>query len=137
MEHRRRVPRRSAGWFGICHIEGESDPEWRDCQVADVSSLGLGITLHHFWPLELVGRQITVEAPAVGDSVNVRFAGVITNADRTAGGVIRVGIEFDGLTELELAVAGVLSLLVDRDLVAPPPAADQEAPDLARARPNA
>ena len=123
MEHRRRVPRRSAGWFGICHIEGESDPEWRDCQVADVSSLGLGITLHHFWPLELVGRQITVEAPAVGD--------------RTAGGVIRVGIEFDGLTELELAVAGVLSLLVDRDLVAPPPAADQEAPDLARARPNA
>jgi hypothetical protein len=137
MEHRRRVPRRFAGWFGICHIEGESDPEWRDCKVADVSILGLGITLHHFWPSNLVGRQITVEAPAVGDSVNVRLAGVITNADRTAGGVIRVGIEFDGLTELELAVAGALSLLVDRDLVGPPPAADEDAPDLAMARPNA
>jgi PilZ domain len=137
MEYRRRVPRRSAGWFGVCHIEGESDPEWRDCKVADVSSLGLGITLHHFWPSELVGRQITVEAPAVGESVNVRFAGVITNADPTAGSVIRVGIEFDGLTELELAVAGVLSSLVDRDLVEPPPASHEDVAYLAIARPNA
>jgi len=137
MEQRRRVPRMSAGWFGICHIEGESEPEWRDCQVIDVSSLGLGITLHHFWPLELVGRQITVEAPAVGGSVNVRLAGVITNADRTAGAVIRVGIEFDGLTESELAVAGVLSLLVDSDLAELPQTADEDAPNLAIARPRA
>jgi len=137
MEHRRRVPRRSAGWFGICHIEGESEPAWRDCQVVDVSRLGLGIMLHHFWPAELVGRHVTVAAPAVGDSVNVRLAGVITNADRTAGGVIRVGIEFDGLTELELAVAGVLSSLIDGDLVGPPPAAVEDTPDLAIAIPSA
>ena len=86
MEQRRRVPRRSTGWFGMCHIEGESDPEWRDCQVANVSSLGMGLRLQHFWPSEIVGRQITVEAPAAGDSINVRFGGVITHAERTAGG---------------------------------------------------
>lgn len=137
MEHRRRVPRRSAGWFGFCHIEGESEPEWRDCTVADISILGLGITLHHFWPSELVGRHISVEAPGVGDSVNVRLEGTIRNADRTSGGVVRLGIEFDGLTESELAVADVLSTLITRDLVAPPSVAGEGAPDFAIARPIA
>jgi hypothetical protein len=137
MEYRRRVPRRSAGLFGVCHIEGESDPEWRDCQVADVSSLGLGITLHHFWPSELVGRHISVEAPSVGESINVRLEGVIRNAERTTGAVIRVGVEFDGLTESELAVADLLNTLINRDLVAPPPAVDEDAPDYAISRPIA
>ncbi len=137
MEHRRRVARRSAGWFGLCHIEGESEPEWRDCTVADISMLGIGITLHHFWPSELVGRHISVEAPAVGDSINVRLEGTIMNADRASGGAVRLGIEFDGLTESELAVAGVLGALINRDLVAPPLVADQGAPDYAVARPIA
>jgi hypothetical protein len=105
--------------------------------VADISILGLGITLHHFWPSELVGRHISVEAPAVGDSVNVRLEGTITNAERTSGGVIRLGIEFDGLTESELAVAGVLSALINRDLVAPSPVIGEGAPDYAIARPIA
>jgi hypothetical protein len=137
MEQRRRVPRRSTSWFGICHIEDESDPEWRDCQVANVSSLGMALKLHHFWPSEIVGRQITVEAPTAGDSINVRFAGVITHSERTAGSVIRIGIEFDGLTEFELAVAGVLSLLLGSEPVEPSPEADQEALFYASSRPNA
>lgn len=137
MEQRRRVPRVSAGWFGICHIEGESDPAWRDCQVIDISMFGLGITLHHFWPLELVGRQISVEAPAVGDSVNVRLEGVIRNAEQTAGGVIRVGIEFDGLSESELAVATVLGALIDPGVGASSPVAEEKAADYAISGPNA
>lgn len=137
MEQRRRVPRLSAGWFGICHIEGESDPGWRDCQVIDISMFGLGITLHHFWPLELVGRHISVEAPAVGNSVNVRLEGVIRNADQTSGGVIRVGIEFDGLSESELAVATVLSALIGPDVGASSPVVEEKAPDYAIARPHA
>jgi hypothetical protein len=137
MEHRRRVPRRSAGWFGVCHIEGETDPEWRDCMVADISILGLGISLHHFWPSELVGRHISVDAPAVGDSINVRLEGVIRNADPLAGGVVRVGIEFDGLSESELAVADVLNTLIHQDLVAPPPEVEEGAPDYAISRPTA
>jgi hypothetical protein len=136
MEHRRRVPRRSAGWFGICHIAGESDPEWRDCRVIDMSMLGLGITLHHFWPSELVGRHISVEAPAVGDSVNVRLEGVIKNAEPTSGGVVRVGIEFIGLSETELAVATVLSTLIDRDVGASSSTADKDVADYAASTAN-
>ncbi len=137
MEHRRRVPRLSAGWFGICHIEGESDPGGRDCRVIDISMFGLGITLHHFWPLELVGRHISVEAPAVGDSVNVRLEGVIRNAQPTSGGIVRVGIEFDGLSESELAVAAVLGTLIGPDIGASSAVAQESAADYAIARPNA
>jgi hypothetical protein len=135
MEQRRRVPRMSAGWFGICHIEGESDPSGRDCQVIDISMFGLGISLHHFWPLELVGRHISVEAPAVGDSVNVRLDGVIKNAEQTSGGAIRVGIEFDGLSESELAVATVLSALIP-DVSASLPVAEEKSADYAVSRAN-
>jgi hypothetical protein len=113
MEHRRRIPRHSTDWFGICHIEGESDPDWRDCRVVDMSTLGLGIMLHHFWPAEIVGRRISVDAPAAGDSVNIRLEGVITNAESTPGGVVRVGIEFDGPSESELAIATVLGEMID------------------------
>jgi PilZ domain len=139
MEQRRRVPRLSAGWFGICHIEGESDPDWRDCQVIDISMFGLGITLHHFWPMELVGRRISVEAPAVGESLNVRLEGVIRNAEQTSGGVIRVGIEFGGLlSESELAVATVLGALIPDVAVSPPVAVPEEkATDYATTGPNA
>ena len=136
MEHRRRVPRRSAGWFGICHIAGESDPDWRDCRVIDMSMLGLGITLHHFWPSELVGRHISVEAPAVGDSVNVRLEGVIKNAEPTSGGVVRVGIEFIGLAETELAVATVLRTLIDGDVGASSSTADKGDADYAASTAN-
>jgi hypothetical protein len=137
MERRRMVPRRSAGWYGVCHIEGETDPEWRDCLVADISVFGLGITLHHFWPSELVGRRISVEAPGSGESVNFRLEGLIRNADRTSGGVVRVGIEFDALTESELAVAGVLSTLIDRDPLMPPSVPEEGSPDYAIAMPVA
>ncbi len=137
MEQRRRAPRRTAGWFGLCHIAGETEPEWRDCMVADISTLGLGITLHHFWPAELVGRHISVEAPASGDAVNVRLEGVIKNADRMSGSVVRLGIEFDGLTELELALADVLHEFIDSETVAPDPVAGEETPEYAIARPIA
>ncbi len=97
--------------------------------------LGLGITLHHFWPSNLVGRHISVEAPAVGDSVNVRLEGVIRNAEGTSASVVRCGIEFDGLTESELAVAHVLGALIDRDVASPPPVVDDDgAPDFAIAK---
>jgi PilZ domain len=137
MENRRRVPRRSTGWFGICHIEGESVPGWRDCRVIDISMLGLGIRLHHFWPSELVGRHISVEAPAVGESLNVRLEGVIKNAWPTSGGVVRVGIEFDGLSESEVAVATVLSTLIDRDVGTSSPAAAEGVGGYATSTPNA
>jgi hypothetical protein len=112
MEHRRRTSRQGAGWPGICHLEGDSVPGGRDCWIIDISMLGLGITLHYFWPSELVGQSISVDVPAVGDSVNIRLEGVIKNAEPTPGGVVRVGIEFVGLSNAELTIATVLGTMI-------------------------
>lgn len=111
MESRRRIPRRPASWTGTCHIEGESAAGWRDCQVIDISVLGLGIMFDYSRPSELPGRRISVDAPAVGDSVNIRLEGKITNAATVQGGCVRVGIEFVGLSEEERAITAVLCLM--------------------------
>jgi len=98
VEHyRRRVPRQPAGWDGTCHIEGESSARWRECQVTDISMHGLGITLDHPAPDQLVHRRVAVDVPAVGAPVNIRLEGEVRNAVRTPGGGVRVGVEFDGL----------------------------------------
>ncbi len=94
--HRRRVPRQSAAWEGICSIEGDSPFGSRECRVVDISMLGLGITLHHDSPSRLVGRRISVDVPAAAESVRIRLEGEIKNAGPTRNGAIRVGIEFDG-----------------------------------------
>lgn len=100
---RRRVPRQTAGWDGICHIEGESAEERRGCRVIDISMLGLGMSLNHPSPSQTVGRRISVDVPTLGDSVSIRLEGKITNARPTLEGSARVGIEFDEPSVSELA----------------------------------
>lgn len=116
MENRRRVPRQPAGWVGSCHLDGEAASGWRDCRVIDISTLGLGITLHHPRPSELVGRRLVVEVPAFGDSVNVRLAGDVKNIlpARGLGRAVRVGIEFTRLSNVEEAVVSSLSTMSAR-----------------------
>jgi hypothetical protein len=92
MQFRRRVPRQPAGWDGVCQIEGEFASR---CRVIDISMLGVGITLDHPSPYALVGRHISVDVPAVGDSASIRLEGKITNARLTLTTAVRVGIEFD------------------------------------------
>ena len=111
MSYRRRVPREPADWAGLCHIENESAAGWRDCRVIDISMLGVGITFEYPSETELIGRRISVEVPAVGDSVRIRLEGEIKNAARIREGSIRVGIEFVGLTEAERAITTVLSAM--------------------------
>ena len=82
---------------------------WRDCEVIDISMFGLGITLHHPQPWELVDRRIVVDISAIGDAVNIRLEGEIKDAAFTLEGDIRVGLEFTGLSETEQAIAAVLS----------------------------
>jgi hypothetical protein len=107
MKHRRRVPRQPASWEGNCHIEGEPSAGRRSCRVIDISMLGLGMTFEHSSPSELLGRHISVDVPAVSDSVSIRLEGVVNNAVRMPEGVVRVGIAFDGLSESEPGTAGV------------------------------
>ena len=109
MDYRRRVGRQPAAWAGFCHIAGESPSMWRDCEVIDISMFGLGITLHHPQPWELVGRHIVVDISAIGDVLNVRLEGEIRDAAFTLEGDIRVGFEFTGLSKTEQAITAILS----------------------------
>ena len=97
MKHRRRVPRQRTSWEGNCSIEGESPTRSRACRVIDISMLGLGMTLEHSSPSDLLGQRISVDVPAVSDSVSIRLEGVVNNAVPMLEGVVRVGIVFDGL----------------------------------------
>ncbi len=114
MDSRRRIPRQAAGWAGTCLIEEDQDSaRWRDCWVLDISMLGLGIALDHRHPSELLGRDISVEFPAVGDWVSVRLEGRIANIDVMRLGLVHAGIEFVGLSQEELAIATVLGALTE------------------------
>ena len=109
MENRRRAPRQAACWSGFCHVEGESASGWRDCRIIDISMLGLGIRMQHPQPSALIGRRMSVEVPAVGDSVNIRFEGEVKNVARTTLRSVRIGIEFVHLSTTERAILEVLS----------------------------
>ena len=110
MEDRRRVPRQTGSWRGVCSVEGESLSRWRECHVIDMSELGLGIEFQHFWPSDLVGRRISVDLPTVGASIKLVLEGEIRSATICPNGFVRAGIEFDGLSEDEESIAEVLAL---------------------------
>jgi hypothetical protein len=95
MEDRRSVPRERVGWAGLCQIEGELATP---CRVVDLSMSGLGVTLSHTsFPRrdrgatvgdtlpQLVGRRISVDVPALGDSLSIRLEGQVANARRMSG----------------------------------------------------
>jgi hypothetical protein len=105
VQFRRRVPRQPAGWDGLCNIDGEPDDQWRECRVIDISMLGLGISFNQPSPSELVGCRISVDVPAMGDSVSIRLEGEITNAAPAFEGIARFGVEFDGPSDSEPGVA--------------------------------
>jgi hypothetical protein len=88
MTYSRRVKRIRAGWDGICRIEGESG-EWQ-CQIDDISMLGLGVTFQHPSPSRLAGRHISVDVPAMA-----RLEGEITHAEAILGGAVRAGVRFN------------------------------------------
>lgn len=109
MEYRRRGERQPAAWAGFCHIAGEFPSMWRDCEVIDVSMFGLGITLHHPQPWELVHRRILVDVFAIGDDEKIRLEGQIKDAAFTLEGDIRIGLEFTGLSRTSEAITAILS----------------------------
>jgi PilZ domain len=119
MERRRRVARYKAGWNGFCHVEGESASGWRDCRVVDISMLGVGIRMQHLKPSELLGRRISVELPAVGESINIRLEGHVKHVVRTAlRATVRIGIEFEGLSNTEKSILEALCGASDRSALA-------------------
>ena len=80
MEFRRRVPRQTADWIGYGHVDGDPLDQLRECRILDIPELGVGILLQHPGDPELIGHQVSVEAPTFGASVNVRLDGTVRNA---------------------------------------------------------
>jgi hypothetical protein len=115
MKHRRRVPRQHAGWEGTCHVAGDPAGTSRACRVIDISMLGLGMTFEHSSPSELLGRRISVDVPANGDSFSIRLEGVVKNAIPTVEEAVRVGIAFDGPSESEPGTAAAQSMKNESD----------------------
>ena len=109
MEYRRRAPRHSAGLVGFCYVEGDSALRWRDCEVVDISSFGLGLTLQHPEPCGLVGRRITVDAVTTDDPVTIRLEGEIRHAVPTLEGDVRIGVAFVGFVQGDHAVTALLN----------------------------
>ena len=71
--------------------------------------LGVGMDFRHPDPPDLVGRRITVRLP-VGGSFDITFTGEVRNTKAGPDGVVRVGIEFVGLSEDELYIVDLLEL---------------------------
>jgi hypothetical protein len=101
-QHRRRVPRQSAGWFAKCSLEGDPEQRSTECRVIDISTIGAGVEVLGMVDRHLVGRRLIVEIQApTGATFSVRFVGEIKNAGVVPHGGVRIGMLFVGLSETE------------------------------------
>jgi hypothetical protein len=89
---RRLLPRQFTDWHGRYMIEDDPNELWRPCRVVDVSTLGAGLELFDTSAEEMSERSIILSVDLKGE---VKHA----VASRTDG--IRVGIQFEDLTDLE------------------------------------
>ena len=113
MEPRRRAPRvPTEGWHGRSAVEGEAAPEWTECQVVDVSVIGAGVVLWAEDDPSLVGRSLVVEvSPPIAESVLLRLVGRVRWASRESTYHVRVGLEFENLSEIEQTIVKVIEKL--------------------------
>ncbi len=73
--------------------------------------------MQHSRPSDLMGRRVSVEVPAVGEAVNLRFEGEVKDVSRTTLRSVRLGIEFAHLSNTERAILEVLSRSNESDRV--------------------
>ena len=112
MELRRRAPRIKIDWLGRCRLDDEPDSAVWDCQVIDISLLGVGVELLRDCPGDLVGRVLVVDVePPIGHSVRLQVSGQVMNQGKTPQGLTRVGLQFVGLSDTEIAVLEVIEQL--------------------------
>lgn len=107
MENRRRAERQSAVWIGLCHVQGDSCELWRDCGVFDLSELGVGMDLRYPDASDLVGRSVSVRLP-IGVSMDMTLTGEVRNAKEGPDGIVRIGIEFEGVSDTERSIVDLL-----------------------------
>lgn len=101
-------------WRGTCVIDDEiGRARWRECRVIAVSPDGMGLTLRHEEPADLVERTVRVQFPAESGSLKVYLEGQVKNAVAVGTGVVHIALEFRGLSRSEKALATVLDALTE------------------------
>lgn len=106
-ERRRRVPRQLIKWPAAFQIEDDST--WAECDVVDISVIGVGIETIAKLPFDLLDRKFSVEVhtPA-GASVTLGLAATIRYMVPRPNGKMRLGGEFAGLSEVERSILETL-----------------------------
>jgi hypothetical protein len=107
VENRRRAERQSAVWIGLCHVQGDTSELWRDCGVFDLSAFGLGMDLRHPDASELIGRSVSVRLP-IGVSMDMTLMGEVRNAKEGPDGIVRIGVEFEDVSDTERSIVEFL-----------------------------
>src|ERR1700758_1163819 len=93
--------------MGSCRFEGQSSHRWRDCGVFDFSAHGLGMDIRQPCATGLVGRRISIRLP-VGECMDLTFNGEVRNARSGPDGIVRAGVEFTRLSEMENSIVDLL-----------------------------
>ena len=107
VENRRRAERQSAVWIGLCHVQGDALDLWRDCGVFDLSAFGVGMDLRHPDAMHLLGRSVSIRLP-VGLSMDMTLSGEVRNAMEGPDGIVRIGIEFEDVSNTERSIVDLL-----------------------------
>ena len=107
MQNRRRADRQPAIWMGTYRFEGQSSHQWGNCGVFDFSAHGLGMDIRIRCATGLVGRRVSVRLP-VGDCMDLTFTGEVRNAKSGPDGIVRAGVEFTDLSEMENSIVDLL-----------------------------
>jgi hypothetical protein len=106
-ERRRRVPRQLIAWPAAFRVD--DDPTWSECEVVDISVIGVGIETSAKLGPDLLDRKISVEVhtPA-GAAVTLGLAATIRYVVPRPNGNSRLGGEFVGLSEIERSILETL-----------------------------
>ena len=107
VENRRRAERQSAVWIGLCHVQGDALDLWRDCGVFDLSAFGVGMDLRHPDAMHLLGRSVSIRLP-VGLSMDMTLSGEVRNATEGPDGIVRIGVEFEDVSNTERSIVDLL-----------------------------
>jgi hypothetical protein len=93
-------------------VQDEPPLEWTECEVVDVSLLGAGIDIWADSGVDLTGCRLVVEVqPPVGDSVGLRFTGLVSRVNHESAFHLRVGLVFEHLSESERSILEVIERL--------------------------
>jgi hypothetical protein len=111
-ERRRRTRHGAAHWQGRYRFGGAT--AWRDCELVDVSATGAGFQAFMLATDALPMADLELELIDRGDPEPdpLRFTGRVRHLTRSNAGHVRVGMEFEELSELE---GRLLAMLFRRD----------------------